>query len=140
MLVPIMTADEVSAFWAEHFPQVRADGDLVIQSIGPGEAILRLDTDQRHLRPGGTVSGPALFKLADVAAYAVLLAHIGPEPLIVTTNMTVNFMRRPPLAPLLATCRILKLGRRLAVVDVGIRPQAGADLVAHAVGTYAIPP
>jgi acyl-coenzyme A thioesterase PaaI-like protein len=52
----------------------------------------------------------------------------------------VNFMRRPPLAPLLATCRILKLGRRLAVVDVGIRPRAGADLVAHAVGTYAIPP
>jgi len=135
-----MTAAEVSAFWDREFPQVQAGGDIAIVSVAPGEAVLRLDVDQRHLRPGGTVSGPALFTLADVGAYAVLLAHIGPEPLIVTTSFTVNFMRRPPVAPLLGSCRILKLGRRLAVVEMRISPAAGGDLVAHATGTYSIPP
>ncbi len=140
MLQPVMSAAEVSALWDTHFPQIRAGRDFTIVSIGPGEAVLRLDPDERHLRPGGTVSGPALFTLADVAAYAALLAHIGPEPLIVTTNLHINFMRRPPLAPLLGHCRIQKLGRRLAVVEVGIRPAVGGDLVAHATATYAIPP
>jgi len=137
---PVMTAAEVSAFWDREFPQVQAGGDIAIVSVAPGEAVLRLDVDQRHLRPGGTVSGPALFTLADVGAYAVLLAHVGPEPLIVTTSLTVNFMRRPPVAPLLGSCRILKLGRRLAVVEMRISPAAGGDLVAHATGTYSIPP
>jgi len=135
-----MTAAEISAFWDREFPQVQAGGDIAIVSVAPGEAVLRLDVDQRHLRPGGTVSGPALFTLADVGAYAVLLAHVGPEPLIVTTSLTVNFMRRPPVAPLLGSCRILKLGRRLAVVEMRISPAAGGDLVAHATGTYSIPP
>jgi uncharacterized protein (TIGR00369 family) len=135
-----MSAAEVSAFWDEHFPQIQAGRDYSIVSVSPGAALLRLNPDERHLRPGGTISGPALFTLADVAAYAVLLAHIGPEPLIVTTNLTMNFLRRPPLAPLLGDCRILKLGKRLAVVEVGIRPQAGGDLLAHATGTYSVPP
>lgn len=137
---PIMDADALWAFWDEHFPQIRAARDLAIVSVGPGEAIMRLEPDDRHLRPGGTVSGPTLFALADVAAYAALLAHIGPQPLIVTTSFNMNFLRRPPMAPLIGHCRILKLGRRLGVVEVGIRPQAGGDLVAHATGTYSIPP
>ena len=136
----VMTAEEISAFWDEHFPQIQEAGDLTIVSVTPGEAVLRLDAEERHLRPGGTISGPTLFTLADVAAYAVLLAHIGPEPLIVTTNFNINFMRRPPLAPLLASCTILKLGQRLAVVEIGMRPEAGGELVAHATATYAIPP
>lgn len=136
---PVMTAADVSAFWDVHFPQIQAGNNYTILSVEPGESLLRLTVDERHLRPGGTVSGPALFTLADVAAYAALLAHIGPEPLIVTTSLNINFMRRPPVAPLLGHCRILKLGRRLAVVEIGIRPEAGGDLVAHATGTYAIP-
>jgi len=136
---PVMTAAEISAFWDEHFPQVQAARDLTIVSVGPGKAVLRLVPDQRHLRPGGTISGPALFALADVGDYAVLLAHIGPEPLIVTTNLSINFMRRPKLEPLLGRCRILKLGKRLAVVEIGIAPETGGDLVAHAAGTYSIP-
>lgn len=139
-LHPVMSAAEVAAFWDVHFPQIQRGRDYTIVSIGPGEAVLRLDPDDRHLRPGGTVSGPALFTLADVAAYAALLAHTGPEPLIVTTSLNINFMRRPPLAAILGHCRIQKLGRRLAVVEVGIRPAAGGDLVAHATGTYSIPP
>ena len=135
-----MSVSQVSAFWDEHFPQVQAARDIQIVSIEPGEAVLRLTPDERHLRPGGTVSGPALFTLADVGAYAVLLAHVGPEPLIVTTHLSINFMRRAPLAPLLARCRILKMGRRLAVVEMAIQAEAGGDLVAHATGTYSIPP
>jgi uncharacterized protein (TIGR00369 family) len=137
---PVMSADQVAALWEEHFPQVKTIGDLAILSIAPGEAVLRLVPGDQHLRPGGTVSGPTLFALADVAAYAALLAHVGPHPLILTTNLNINFMRRPPLRPLLATCRILKLGKRLGVVEVAIRPEAEDDLVAHATGTYAIPP
>lgn len=139
-LEPVMSAAEVSAFWDAHFPQISSGRDYAIVSVGPGEAILRLEPEERHLRPGGTVSGPVLFTLADVAAYAALLAHIGPEPLIVTTSFNMNFLRRPPMAALLGQCRILKLGRRLAVVEVGIRPESSDDLVAHATGTYSIPP
>ena len=139
-LHPVMSAADVTAFWDEHFPQIRSGGDYSIVAIRPGESVLRLRPDERHLRPGGTVSGPALFTLADLAAYAVLLAHLGPEPLIVTTSLTVNFLRRPALVPLIGECRILKLGKRLAVVEVGIRPEAGGDLVAHATGTYSVPP
>ena len=139
-LHPVMSAAEVTAFWDEHFPQIQAGRDYSIVAIGPGEAVLRLRPDERHLRPGGTISGPALFTLADVAAYAVLLAHVGPQPLIVTTSLTLNFLRRPTLAPLIGECRILKLGTRLAVVEVGIRPEAGGDLVAHATATYSVPP
>ncbi len=137
---PIMNAAGVTAFWEEHFPQISAAQEFELVSIGPGIALMKLTPDERHLRPGGTISGPALFTLADVAAYAVLLAHVGPEPLMVTTNLTMNFLRRPPPAPLLGECRILKLGKRLAVVEVGICPEAGGDLVAHATGTYSVPP
>lgn len=140
MLKPIMSAAEIHAFWDEHFPQIRSAPAIEVVSVGAGEVLVRLTPDERHLRPGGTVSGPTLFTLADVAAYAVLLAHVGPVPLMVTTSMTLNFLRRPPMTPILGSCRILKLGKRLAVVEVAIRPESGDDLVAHATGTYSIPP
>jgi uncharacterized protein (TIGR00369 family) len=130
----------VSAFWDEHFPQIQKARDIAIVSIVAGGATLRLTPGERHLRPGNTVSGPTLVTLADVTAYAALLAHVGPEPLIVTTNLSVSFMRRSPLAPLLSTCRIMKLGRRLAVVNVEIIPDAGGDVIAHATATYSLPP
>ena len=136
---PVMTAEAISAFWDEHFPQIQVGRDLAIVSVGPGEAALRLVPGSKHLRPGGTVSGPTLVTLADVAAYAALLAHVGPEPMIVTSNLNISFLRRSPLAPLVATCRILKLGKRLAVVSIEIRPEAGGDLIAQATATYSIP-
>jgi uncharacterized protein (TIGR00369 family) len=134
-----MTAEAVAAFWDKHFPQIQKPRDVTIRSISPGEAVLRLAPTEQHLRPGGTVSGPTRVTLADVTAYAALLAHVGPEPMIVTANINMNFMRRSPLAPLLATCKILKLGRRLAVVEVRIHPEAGGELIAHATATYSIP-
>ncbi|MGQ7793945.1 PaaI family thioesterase [Faunimonas sp. B44] len=138
---PVMSVEEVAAFLDREFPQIQAGGrPYAIAAIGPGSATLRLDPNDAHLRPGGTVSGPTLFALADLAAYVAILAHIGPVALAVTTNLNINFLRRPPLAPLLGECRILKLGKRLAVTDVAIRGTLEDDVLAHASATYSIPP
>ena len=138
---PIMTIIEVERFLESEFPQVNANGRVFsVDRLGPGEAVLRLDPTHDHLRPGGTVSGPTLFTLADFSAYVAILAHIGPVALAVTTNLSINFLRKPPLGPLLGHCRILKLGKRLAVVEVAIRPPDESDLVAQATATYSIPP
>lgn len=141
MLEPVLTAEAVAAFLDDEFPQMHEGGRAFrLVAVGPGQALMRLEPADRHLRPGGTVSGPALFTLADYAAYAAILAHIGPVALAVTTNLTINFLRRPPPGPLIGNCRILKLGKRLAVVEVAIAPDDDGDIVAHATGTYSIPP
>jgi uncharacterized protein (TIGR00369 family) len=135
-----MTADEVNAFLDREFPQIHLGSRAYsVVEVSSGTAVVRLDATEAHLRPGGTVSGPALFALADLAAYAAILAHIGPVALAVTTNVTINFMRKPPQGPLEGTCRIMKLGKRLAVVDVEIARPGQGELVAHAVATYSIP-
>ena len=108
--------------------------------IAPGKASMRLDPSERHLRPGGTVSGPALFTLADVTAYVAVLAHIGPVALAVTTNLNINFLRLPKPEPTFCTCRILKLGKRLAVIDASIFQRDESELIAQATATYSIPP
>lgn len=140
-LQPIMTVEELNRFLDTDFPQVHTDGKIfTVTGIGPGFATMRLDPTERHIRPGGTVSGPTLFALADVSAYIALIAHIGPVALAVTTNLNINFLRKPGPEPLACTCRILKLGKRLAVLDAAITPVAGEELVAHATATYSIPP
>jgi uncharacterized protein (TIGR00369 family) len=91
------------------------------------------------IRPGGTVSGPTMFMLADTALYIAVLASIGPKALAVTTNMSINFLRKPAVKDLIADCRLLKLGTRLAVGEVAIYSDGEAEPVAHATGTYSIP-
>ncbi len=138
---PIMTVKEIDQFIEQHFPQINEGGQYYfVESIEPGVAVMRLEPDNRHLRPGNTVSGPTLFALADFAAYVVILAHIGPVALAVTTNLNINFLRKPSLQPLCCRCRIMKLGKRLCVVDADIYPANGGDSVAHATATYSIPP
>ena len=113
----------------------------VVDWVGDMEITVRLPVDDRHLRPGGTVSGPTMFALADVAVYLNLLAMIGPRALAVTTNCSIDFMRKPVAGvDLIAECRLLKLGRVLAVGDVLIFSEGGADPVARASMTYSIPP
>ncbi|WP_422373455.1 PaaI family thioesterase [Hoeflea sp.] len=137
---PVMSAPEVSSYLDEVFPQIKANGDdISVIEVLPGSARVRLNADTKHLRPGGTVSGPTLFMLADLAAYAVILAHIGRVALAVTTNLNINFLMKPQPGPLDATAMILKLGKRLVVTDISIR-DSGGDLVAHATATYSIPP
>lgn len=138
---PIMSFEEVEAFLEREFPQMHARGSaFVLEAIGPGTATMRLDASEQHLRPGGTVSGPSLFALADLAAYAVILAHVGPVALAVTTNMSINFLRRPAPGPILGKACLLKLGKRLVVTEIGLHSPAEEEPVAHAVGTYSVPP
>jgi uncharacterized protein (TIGR00369 family) len=134
-----MDAGALQAFIASDFPQMNAGGPAyAVAEVGEGFATVRLDPDDRHLRPGGTISGPTLFALADFAAYMAILAAIGPVALAVTTNLNINFLRKAGLGPVLGTARILKLGKRLAVIDIAI--ESSGDLVAHATATYSIPP
>jgi uncharacterized protein (TIGR00369 family) len=137
---PIMTVAELEEFLEREFPQIHHGGRTYrLESVGPLTARVRMDYHERHARPGGTVSGPSMMALADLALYVAVLAQIGPVALAVTTNLAFNFLRKPEPRGLVAECRLLKLGRRLATGEVGIRSEGGADLVCHATGTYAIP-
>ena len=136
--MPVLTAGEIAAFLEEVFPQIR--GEASIEEIAPMRARMRLHVAERHLRPGGTVSGPAMFMLADVSFYVAVLAMIGREPLTVTTTLTINFLRKPPATDLIGEARILKLGRTLATGDVLIAAAADPAVpLAHATTSYAIP-
>lgn len=127
------------AFLAREFPQV--EGKLCIDSLTEEGLVMRLPVDDSHLRPGGTVSGPAMFMLADVAIYFAILSRIGPVALAVTTSCAMDFMRKPAAGvDLLCEARLLKLGRTLAVADALIFSEGGAAPVARANMTYAIPP
>jgi uncharacterized protein (TIGR00369 family) len=134
-----MTAPDLQAFLILDFGQIAAD--FVVERADPSGVTLQLKVDERHLRPGGTVSGPSMFGLADVAMYLAILSRIGPEALTVTTNCAIDFMRKPAAGrDLLAEARVLKLGRQLAVGDVMIHSDGHAEPVARASLTYAIPP
>jgi uncharacterized protein (TIGR00369 family) len=136
---PKLTVAELTAFLDEVFPQVR--GQMVIEAVGPMTARLRMPIAERHLRPGGTVSGPSMFTLADCAYYVATLAMIGREALTVTTSLTINFLAKPPAADLVCEAKILRLGKLLSVGEATIWSDGRSDgPVAHAAVTYAIPP
>ena len=138
-LTPSMTADEINRLLQEVYPQLNAELPAYrALEVFPGGCVVRLDADARHLRPGETVSGPSLFTLADIGGYVCVLSHAGGDALSVTTNLTINFMRKAPAGPIDGHCRILKLGRSLMVFDIDM--VAGGETVAQATGTYSIPP
>ena len=119
--------------WADEIG-MRAD------TITYGEAVLRLPFGGNMVRPGGTVAGPFMMTLADATMYAVALSVIGEVQLAVTTSFNINFLHRPVPADLLAEGRVLKAGKRLVVSDVTVHSEGHDDPVAHATGTYSIPP
>jgi uncharacterized protein (TIGR00369 family) len=137
-----LTVDQVTSLIEEHFPQVQeGTGRLSIECLDPLTAVVRMAQDPRAMRPGGTVMGPAMFKLADFAVYAAILATLGAEALpAVTTSMSINFLARPEAADLLAHVRLIKLGRRLVVAQVEMFSEGRPDMVAQATSTYALPP
>jgi uncharacterized protein (TIGR00369 family) len=140
-LTPVMTAGEVNDLLALVFPQLnRQHRFYEAIDVFPGGCIVRLNADESHLRPGGTVSGPALFSLADVGGYVCVLSHAGPNALSVTTNLNINFVRKAGVGPIEGHCRILKLGRNLMVFEVDMVAGPDGQTVAHATGTYSIPP
>lgn len=123
----------------DEMPWALAAG-LRLETISDGTATMRLPYDAGMLRPGGTISGPTMMMLADALMYAVVLSAIGKVTLAVTTNFNINFLNRPGPADLIAEGKVLKIGRRLAVIEVSIYSEGDDQPVAHATGTYSIPP
>ncbi|MFY1707832.1 PaaI family thioesterase [Tritonibacter scottomollicae] len=135
----VFETPQLMTYLEEVFPQI--NGEFSVDALRPGEITMRLNVQERHLRPGGTVSGPSMFALADVAVYALVLAHLGGEALAVTTNASFDFMRKPDGGrDLLGQARLLKLGRTLAVGDVLLFSEGKAEPVARSTMTYSIPP
>jgi len=132
-----MTPEEINQFLAQAF----SGGTPPLVEAADGQtARCRITYSPNQIRPGGTLSGPTMMALADTAAYALVLSAIGFEPLAVTTNLSIQFMRKPKPTDLIAEVRMMKLGKTMAVMDAGIRSDGETDMVAHAVITYAIPP
>jgi len=132
----VTSRDEVAAFIASEFPQTRC----VVQSVGDFGATVIHEVGTGELRPGGTVSGTVLMSVADVALYVAILGEIGIVPLTVTTNLSINFLRKPPAGSrIIGVCKLIKLGKSLAVGEVTLYSEGNNQPVAHAVGTYSIP-
>ena len=136
----VMTAEEIGKLLAAEFPQAFYPGcGHSIERVGHGDVRVRWTFDRKSLRPGGTVSGPTMMELADFAMYVAVFSAIGPQPLAVTTNLNINFLRKPAAADLVADAKLMKIGKRLAVGEVTIYSEGQADPVAHVTSTYSIP-
>jgi acyl-coenzyme A thioesterase PaaI-like protein len=131
------TKAEIIDFLAREFPQNKC----VVEEVGDRSATVSLAIGPAQLRPGDTVSGPVLMAVADVALYVAILGTIGLVPLAVTTSLTINFLRKPSSRnPIVGVCRLMKVGRILVVGEVALYSDRNEEMVAHAVGTYSIPP
>ena len=127
---------DIQAFMTAEFPQNQS----IIEQVGNASATVRHRVSFDDLRPGGTVSGPVMMMLADVALYVAILGEVGIVPLTVTTSLNINFLRKPSAnADLLGVCKLMKVGKTLAIGEVSLYSEGSEDPVAHAVGTYAIP-
>ena len=130
------TREEIQTFLRAEFPH----NQCIVDQVGNMSATIRHHIGPTELRPGGTVSGPLLMMVADVALYVALLGEIGIVPLAVTTSLNVNFLRKPSSeASIIGVCKLMKVGRSLAIGEVSLYSEGSDDVVAHAVGTYAIP-
>ena len=132
----VLGVDELQAVLVDAFP-----GNEVprVEAVDDESVTMSLPVDDRHGRPGGTLSGPTMMMLADTAAWMAILARVGPILLAVTTSLHIDFLRKPQLSDLMAVTRVLKLGRKLAVVEVELFSRGSRDLVAKAQVTYSLP-
>jgi uncharacterized protein (TIGR00369 family) len=140
MPAPALTAAEIGDLLSVEFPQAFYPGcGLAIERVGYGEARVRRAYSDDFLRPGGTISGPTMMELADFAMYVAVFSAIGRQPLAVTTNLSINFLRKPARADVIAEARLMKVGKRLAVGEVTIYSDGIHEPVAHVTATYSIP-
>lgn len=135
----VMTPEMLEAFIEKEFPQA-LDMGCSILDVDEKSITVSMNATDRHLRPGGTVSGPAMMGLADSTMYYLLLAQIGPVALAVTTNLNINFLKKPKPGVMIAKGRLLKLGKTLATGDILLYSEGDDDPVAHVTTTYSIPP
>ena len=130
------TTEEVAAFIAAEFPQTKC----VVREVANAGSIVSHEIGPNELRPGGTVAGPVLMTVADVALYVAIFGEIGIVPMAVTTSLTINFLRKPAADKnIVAVCKLMKVGKSLAVGEVWLYSEGTSDPVAHVVGTYSIP-
>ncbi|MHB8380328.1 MAG: PaaI family thioesterase [Acidimicrobiales bacterium] len=133
----VLSIEELQTIVDDAFP----DFDVPrIESLEDDTLVIAQPVTSRNSRPGGTLSGPTMMALADNSAWLIILAHVGPVLLAVTTSLHIDFLRKPEITDLMARARLIKLGRRLAVVDVELFSRGSSDLVAKAQVTYSIPP
>src|SRR5262249_3433810 len=126
-------------YLVEIFPEFWKRGDLRVEDIAPMSATVRLIHHQRHLRPGGTISGPTMFAACDAALFVAILSEIGPVAHAVTASASINFLRKPAPGYLIGEARLFKLGKRLAVGEVALYSEGESEMVAHWTGSYSIP-
>lgn len=128
--------EQLDEFFKTEFPQA----DFIIQELGERSAVVKKEIGHQHLRPGGTVSGPTMMEVADTALYVAILNEIGLIALAVTTNLNINFLRKPAADKnIIGECRLIKVGKSLIVGDVFLYSEGMEEPIAHATGTYAIP-
>jgi uncharacterized protein (TIGR00369 family) len=131
----------IEALLDDRFPQIHSGGRIFsIEEIGERNARVRMRHHERMLRPGGTVSGSAMFGLADFSVYVAIIATLGEAGIdAVTTNLNINFLARPEARDMVSSVSLIRLGRRLAVGEARLYSDGVADVVAHAIATYALP-
>ncbi|SON55976.1 hypothetical protein HDIA_2435 [Hartmannibacter diazotrophicus] len=142
---PVVTVEELNQFLAREYPELNGPETHLppmfeVIDLEGETASIRLQAQDNHLRPGGTISGPTMMTLADIACWIVILAHIGTVALTVTTHLSIDFLRKPAPGALIGKARLMKLGKRLAVADCDLWSESAGTLVAHASATYSIPP
>jgi uncharacterized protein (TIGR00369 family) len=136
-----LSIKEIEDLLAREFPQAMRPGSgLKIEHVEYGVARVRKAFNPNSLRPGGTISGPTMMGLADFALYVAIFAAIGPQTLAVTTNLNINFLRKPEQADLIAEARLMKVGKRLVIGEVTIHADGNEEPVAHVTATYSVPP
>ena len=129
--------EEIITFLTNEFPQSK----ISVVDVGKAGAVVRHEISTEHLRPGGTVSGPVLMTVADSALYVAILGEVGLIPLAVTTSFNINFLRKPDADnAIIGVCKLLKVGKKLVIGEVSLYSEGYSEPVAHAVGTYSIPP
>lgn len=134
-----LSAIEIEASIKEWVPMAQ-DIDLKVEEVKHGFARIRIPFHPNHLRPGGTISGPIMMTAGDTAMYVAILGSLGEMAMAVTSNLNINFLKRPEQLDLIAEARIIKLGKRIAFCEVGIRCEGSDELVAHVTGSYSLPP
>ena len=134
----LLAKEQIISFLAQEFPQALEKTSIV--EITPKGAELLYRVDQSDLRPGQTVSGPTLMLVADFALYVAILGDLGLVAMAVTTNMTINFFRKPNgMQNIQAVCKLIKVGKTLVTGEVWLYSVGDDEPVAHVIGTYAIP-
>lgn len=134
-----LNAQEIEDSIKEWVPMA-SDIGLKVEEVRQGYARIRIPFQDKHLRPGGTISGPVMMTAGDTAMYVAILGSLGEMAMAVTSNLNINFLKRPDQLDLIAEANIIKLGKRIAFCEVGIRCEGSEELVAHVTGSYSLPP